>query len=71
MPAPSGGPGRNHGDEFYRRVADRYAELARTVRAPAQALADANDVPVTTARRWTKEARNRGFLPPGTPGKAG
>jgi hypothetical protein len=35
------------------------------------ALAEANNVPVTTARRWIKEARARGFLPAGRAGKAG
>ena len=32
-------------------------------------VAEANDVPVTTARRWVKEARRRGFLPPGRAGR--
>jgi transposase-like protein len=34
-------------------------------------LARDNAVPVTTAQRWVKEARRRGMLAPGRPGKAG
>lgn len=71
LPQPAGGPGRDHGDDFYRRVAANYSELTRTTRAPTQVLAEMNGVPVSTSRRWVKEARARGFLPPGTPGKAG
>ena len=37
----------------------------------ASDLARTHGVPVTTAHRWVKEARRRGFLPPGSPGKAG
>jgi hypothetical protein len=43
-------------DAFYVAVAD---------------LARDNAVPVTTAQRWVKEARRRGMLGPGRPGKAG
>lgn len=62
---------RNHGDEFYRKVASVYADLHRLTNAPALAIAEANAVAASTARRWVKEARKRGFLPPGRPGKAG
>ena len=65
---PAGG---DYGDAFYRQVARYYRSLAARVRAPAMALAEANEVPVTTARRWIKEARARGFLPAGRAGKAG
>jgi len=34
-------------------------------------LAEANGVPVSTVHRWVKEARRRGFLPPGRPGRSG
>lgn len=68
LDVPAGG---DYGDDFYREVAWLYQLLARAVRAPAKALAEANDVPVTTARRWVKEARARGFLPAGRAGKAG
>lgn len=63
--------GRNHGDDFYRRVAALYRDLSALTRAPAVAIAEGADVPVTTARRWIKEARARGFLPAGRAGKAG
>lgn len=61
----------DYGDDFYKKVAQRYTSAAWRVRAPAAALAEANGVPVTTARRWVKEARTRGFLPAGRAGKAG
>jgi transposase len=32
--------------------------------APAQTIAEANGVPVTTVHRWIREARRRGSLPP-------
>jgi hypothetical protein len=38
---------------------------------PVADLATANEVPVSTAQRWVKEARRRGLLAPGHPGKAG
>ena len=62
---------RGRADEFYLAVAGIYRELAQTSPRPAIELAEANDVPVTTAHRWIKEARKRGFLGPGRPGKAG
>ncbi|GIG61621.1 hypothetical protein Lfu02_59930 [Longispora fulva] len=58
-------------DEFYRDVARAYRDLAQSSHRPAAELAAANGVPATTAHRWIKEARRRGFLPPGRPGKAG
>ena len=62
---------RSYGDDFYVRVAHVYGLLAERGRPPAPAIAEANDVPVTTARRWVREARIRGFLAPGRPGKVG
>lgn len=62
---------RPYGDAFYRHVAEVYSALARELRSPAGAMADANGVPVTTIHRWVKQARARGYLPPGHPGKAG
>lgn len=58
-------------DEFYRAVADAYAWWASMSRKPAAELARQNKVPVTTVHRWVKEARVRGFLTPGSKGKAG
>jgi len=64
-------PGRGRPDFFYRQIADVYLEYAQVSHRPAVDLADNHSVPVTTAHRWIKEARRRGFLPPGRPGKAG
>ncbi|HET7490228.1 MAG TPA: hypothetical protein VFJ85_20050 [Acidimicrobiales bacterium] len=58
-------------DAFYEAVATTYRHLAATSSRPVVALAEANDVPVTTAQRWVKEARRRELLAPGRPGKAG
>lgn len=58
-------------DAFYDAVASTYRHLAGTSSRPVGDLAEANDVPVTTAQRWVKEARRRGLLAPGHPGKAG
>ena len=52
-------------------MATAYRHLAATSSRPVGELADANDVPVSTAQRWVKEARRRGLLAPGHPGKAG
>jgi hypothetical protein len=62
---------RGRSDEFYENVAAVYQELARSSPRPASQIAEANDVPVTTVHRWIKEARRRGILGPGRPGKAG
>ncbi|MGI8792397.1 MAG: hypothetical protein ACR2H3_04375 [Acidimicrobiales bacterium] len=62
---------RPYGDDFYADVAAVYRELAQVSRSPAGDIADANRVPVTTAHRWVKVARQRGFLEPGHKGKRG
>jgi hypothetical protein len=67
--APGGRRGRPAA--FYRQIARAYLDLAQVSSRPAVDLAEANAVPTTTAHRWIKEARRRGFLPPGRPGKAG
>jgi hypothetical protein len=64
-------PVAGYPDEFYDAVATVYRQLATTSSRPVAVLAEANDVPVTTARRWVKETRRRGLLAPGRPGKAG
>jgi hypothetical protein len=64
-------PAGGYHDDFYGVVAKAYQGLAGTSARPVAELADANDVPVTTAQRWVREARRRGKLPPGRPGKAG
>ncbi|MGH3927047.1 MAG: hypothetical protein ACRDTT_29970 [Pseudonocardiaceae bacterium] len=58
-------------DNFYRLVAHVYRDHAAATRAPAKELAAEAGVPVTTAHRWIREARRRGFLPPARKGKAG
>lgn len=62
---------RGRPDVFYREVADVYLDFAQGSARPACDLADRHGVPVSTAHRWVKEARRRGFLPPGRPGKSG
>ena len=62
---------RGYPDAFYDEVAAVYRHLVTTSSRPVADLAVANDVPVTTARRWVKEARRRDLLAPGQPGKAG
>jgi len=62
---------RGRPDVFYREVADAYLDLAQASHRPASEIADTHGVPVSTAHRWVKEARRRGFLPPGRPGKTG
>lgn len=63
--------GREHPDGFYADVARRYSALLRTSDRPAADIAEASGIPVTTVHRWVKEARRRGFLPPGRRGRAG
>ncbi len=58
-------------DEFYEVIARAYRALAATSTRPIIDIAEANDVPATTAQRWVKEARRRGHLPPGRRGKSG
>lgn len=58
-------------DEFYVAIADAYRFLALVSARPAVELADANNVPPSTTRRWIKEARRRGLLAPGQKGRAG
>jgi hypothetical protein len=70
--APAGSVrSRGRPDVFYRQVADVYLDFAQHSPRPACDLADRHGVPVSTAHRWVKEARRRGFLPPGRPGKSG
>lgn len=69
--AHADGPRRGRPDSFYSDVAVAYLDLAQTSTRPAADLAHVHHVPHTTAHRWIKEARRRGFLPPGRPGKAG
>jgi hypothetical protein len=58
-------------DMFYERVAAIYRQKAAQSNRPAVEIANTNGVPVTTVHRWVKEARRRGFLPPGQKGRRG
>ncbi|MEV4170245.1 hypothetical protein [Nonomuraea sp. NPDC049709] len=71
VPRPAPVRKRGRPDDFYREIADTYHELAQVSARPAAELAELRDVPITTAHRWVKEARRRGFLPPGRPGTSG
>ena len=62
---------RGYPDAFYDAVATAYGHLAATSPRPVADLAAANAVPLSTAQRWVKEARRRGRLAPGHPGKSG
>lgn len=57
--------------KFYEEVARAYRELAAEGNRPAVELAEANGVPLSTAHRWVKRARELGFLPPGQKGRRG
>jgi len=57
-------------DAFYRRVAAFYLLAAEHSGKPLQAICEGAGVPKTTAARWAREARGRGFLPETTRGKA-
>jgi hypothetical protein len=56
--------GRSYPTGFYEKVADLYSWCVVAGTAPAPAIADANDVPVTSVRRWVREARARRVLAP-------
>lgn len=62
-------PDRKKPDRFYQRVADLYLWLSSQSSRPAEDLAEANGVPVSTMHRWIKEARRRDILSPGQRGK--
>jgi hypothetical protein len=64
-------PGRPRPDSFYQDVANEYLLAASVNARPAVVLATAAEVPVSTMHGWIKEARRRGFLPPGQKGRRG
>ena len=57
--------GNRKPDEFYRQVAAVYGSLSGASGSPAVKIAERKGLPVSTVHRWVKEARRRGFLPPG------
>jgi hypothetical protein len=52
-------------EDFSRLVAAHYTLWASLVPHPAPAIASEHSVPVPTVYTWIREARLRGFLPPG------
>ena len=58
-------------DSFYQEVARDYLDAASVSARPAVNLAKGAGVPVSTVHGWIKEARRRGFLPPGQKGRRG
>lgn len=49
--------------DFYNRVSDFYRMRQALTGTPTSDLAEAAGVPKTTAARWVREARARGYLP--------
>lgn len=49
-------------DDFYRRVAEAYTAAHVATGTPTLDIASRASVPRTTAARWVREARARGFL---------
>ena len=56
-------------DAFYKRVAAYYSSAAVINGRPTRTIAENADVPKSTAARWVREARARGFLDPTTRGR--
>lgn len=61
--------GRRLDAAFYERVARAYREAAAAGLNPRQTLARDSGAAVDTVARWVAEARRRGHLPPGQPGR--
>lgn len=59
---------RGHAPDHYEQVAEVYDEALEAGDPPTQAVAEAFDVPYTTAARWIRRCRQLGVLPPPTPG---
>lgn len=69
-PAPLQRPQRIT-DDFLKDVAAQYRWVSASGELPGPAMAEQTGAPVRTVQRWVYEARKRGFLPPGRPGRAG
>ena len=64
----SGRAGR--GDEFYRRIAQRVDALrVAGIPNPYEVIADDYGYSPSTVRGWVREARRRGYLTKGRPGR--
>ncbi|MGH8917692.1 MAG: hypothetical protein ACRD0H_05020, partial [Actinomycetes bacterium] len=71
-PPPLSRPDGRISDDFLRELATAYKWLvASGESAPASAIASQTGAPVATVRRWIVNARQRQFLPPGRPARAG
>jgi hypothetical protein len=57
-------------DEFLVHVASAYAQAVGEG-SPAKVIAEQAKVPIRTVHGWISQARKRGHLPPGRPGRAG
>jgi hypothetical protein len=66
-------PGRKgHSDEHYVAVAERYRQLrAQGSTSPTATIAKERKVSRHTVAGWVREARDREYLPPARPGRAG
>ena len=62
-------PTRPYPETFYGQVAEVYRELLAMGYQPTATIATASNVPTTTVTRWIREARQRGYLPPGRKGR--
>jgi hypothetical protein len=62
--------GRKLGDDFYRAVADAYTDALAFGLNPRKTLALDSATPADTVARWIRQARQRGYLSSGEPGKA-
>lgn len=72
QPPPLSRPAGRITDDFLRDLARTYKWLVVTGNnAPATVIAEQTNTPVATVRRWISNARQRQFLPPGRPGRAG
>jgi len=61
--------GRRLPDDFYEQVARAYTEAVAYGLNPRKTLAADSGTPADTVARWISEARKRGYLPPGQPGR--
>jgi hypothetical protein len=57
------------GDDFFREVAMAYRFALAGGHAPLETLSADSGIPRGTIARWVATARERGFLPPTTPGR--
>jgi len=61
---------RRLGDDFYRSVAQAYADAVAFGLNPRKTLATDSGTPADTVARWIRRAREKHYLSPAEPGKA-